>query len=273
MESIYFILFFAALIIGISSSLMGGLMVLQKKTLLGDVVSHAILPGILVAFIISTSRNQVYVFLGALIAGWLAIAQMDFILKKTKLKSDAALAIVLSSYFSLGLVIYSWMQHNQSLNSSGLSNFIYGQLVGVSFTDLLVFTGLLIVTLIFIVSRFKYIVAQAFQEQFLQIKGFNIRLNQFVFNSILVLIIAMGVQAVGVILMSALLILPYVSASQLTTTIKKSLILAVVFSVSATILGCFISFNLDQMPTGPWIIVFLSCFFFFSITLKYFRKR
>lgn len=273
MESIYFILFFAALIIGISSSLMGGVMVLQKKTLLGDVVSHAILPGILIAFVISSSRSQIYVLLGALAAGWLAIAQLDFILKKTKLKSDAALAIVLSSYFSLGLVIYSWMQHNQSINSSGLSNFIYGQLVGVSITDLFIFLSLLVLTLFFLISRFNFIVAQAFQEQFLEIKGFNIRLNQFIFNSLLVLIVAIGVQAVGVILMSALLILPYVSASQITSTIKKSLILAVVFSVSATILGCFVSFNLDQMPTGPWIIIFLSSFFFLSIAVKYLKIK
>lgn len=273
MESIYYILFFAALIIGISSSLMGGVMVLQKKTLLGDVVSHAILPGILLAFVLSSSRGQIYVLIGALIAGWLAIAQLDFILKKTKLKSDAALAIVLSSYFSLGLVIYSWMQHNQSINSSGLSNFIYGQLVGVSITDLYVFLGLLVLTLFFLISRFNFMVAQAFQEQFLEIKGFNIRLNQFIFNSLLVLIVAIGVQAVGVILMSALLILPYVSASQISSTIKKSLFLAVVFSVSATILGCFVSFNLDQMPTGPWIIIFLSCFFFLSITVKYLKTK
>lgn len=273
MESIYLLLIIASLVIGISSSLIGSFVVLQKKSLLGDVVSHAILPGILLAFLLSSSRHQWSVFTGALIAGWLAIAHFETILKQTKLKSDAALAIVLSTYFSLGLVIYSIMQSSNSINSAGLSTFIYGQLIGVNSTDLITFSILLILLFVFFFFRYRFVVANAFQEEYMKVKGFKTNRHQLIFDSLLVLIIAMGVQAVGVILMSALLIVPFVSARFFGFNIKKTLLIAVSISVISTTFGCLISFNLDQMPTGPWIIIFLSLSFFVSFLLKSVLKK
>ena len=252
-------------LIAICSSIVGTYTYLRKRSLVGDVVAHAIFPGICLGFVLSGSKNPVFLLLGAVFSGWLALLIMDAIVAKTKLKTDTALAFVLTFFFGLGTVFLAYIQKSGSAAQTGLHDFLLGKAANITQFDLNVFaviSVLLIVTVILFYKVFKLI---SFNEEYAASLGYKVRRYRFLLTTMTVIAVAVGIQAVGVVLMSALLITPAATARLWTHNLLKLMIIAGVFGACSGIFGAYISFTAVNMPTGPWFVVFLTFFAILSI--------
>src|SRR5690606_33596687 len=127
-------------LIGAGAALVGCFTFLKKKSLVGDAVAHAVLPGICLSFILSGTKNPIYLLIGAGITGLISILLMDFISNRSKLKPDSAIAIVLSVFFAVGMMLLSYIQGGTSGNQSGLNHFLFGKAASMVRFDVLVFS-------------------------------------------------------------------------------------------------------------------------------------
>lgn len=258
MDLSIWIVFIGTALIGISAALVGTFTFLQKKSLIGDAISHSILPGIVLAYMISGQRNTLILMLGAFFSGWLATQQISWLQRKTKLKSDTIVAATLSIFFALGLAMLSYIQGRPDDGQAGLSDFLFGKIAALNMEDLYLFA--IVSALIIAVTFFRYRVmfSFAFNKEFMISKGFSLRWNDFILNSMTILVVAMGVQAVGVVLMSALLIIPVLTARMLTYQLRSLITLSLIFGTGSSLAGSYISILGKNIPTGPCIIMVLS---------------
>ena len=258
MDLSIWIVFIGTALIGISAALVGTFTFLQKKSLIGDAISHSILPGIVLAYMLSGQRNTLILMLGAFAAGWLATQQISWLQRRTKLKSDAVVAVTLSIFFAAGLALLSYIQGRPDDGQAGLSDFLFGKIAALNLEDLYLFTiiSVLITTVTFF--RYRVMFSFAFNKEFMISKGFSLRWNDFILNSMTILVVAMGVQAVGVVLMSALLIIPVLTARMLTYKLRFLITLSLIFGTASSLIGSYISVLGKNIPTGPCIILVLS---------------
>ena len=259
------------LFISLSSSLVGSFAFLQKKSLVGDAVAHSLLPGIAIAFMISGSKSPWVLILGALISGWISILIMDFLTKRSKIKTDTAIALVLSVFFGLGILLLTHIQHSDFGNQSGLDKFLFGKAASLTLIDIQAFglVTLVIVALVGVFYReFKLL---SFNYEFAKAIGMPVKALSFLMNTLLVLAITTGIQAVGVVLMAALLIAPAAAAKIWTYSLSKMILIAMGFALFSSLVGSFISYTYINMPTGPWIVVILT--FFTVMSLLFAPKR
>ena len=259
------------LFISLSSSLVGSFAFLQKKSLVGDAVAHSLLPGIAIAFMISGSKSPWVLILGALISGWISILIMDLLTKRSKIKTDTAIALVLSVFFGLGILLLTHIQHSDFGNQSGLDKFLFGKAASLTLIDIQAFglVTLVIVALVGVFYReFKLL---SFNYEFAKAIGMPVKALSFLMNTLLVLAITTGIQAVGVVLMAALLIAPAAAAKIWTYSLSKMILIAMGFALFSSLVGSFISYTYINMPTGPWIVVILT--FFTVMSLLFAPKR
>jgi len=253
------------LLLAFSSGLVGTFTFLRKRALVGDAVAHSILPGVCLAFMIGDSRNMLYLMLGALIAGWLSLFSMDVILRKSKIKSDTATALVLSVFFAAGIFLLTIIQQSGKGAQSGLDQFLFGKAAAMLPQDVLVFaiSSISIVLLIFIFYKpFKIV---SFNADYGRSIGMKVGAYEFLLSTLTVLAVASGIQAVGVVLMAALLITPAAAARFWTDRLSYMLIISAVMAMISAFLGTWISYTSSGMPTGPWIIMVLSVIAVLSI--------
>jgi manganese/zinc/iron transport system permease protein len=245
-------------LLGIGSAYVGTFSFLDKKALLGDAISHAVLPGICLGFALAGEKDPRYIVTGAFLSGALATFLSSWLKKNTKLSEDSIIASILSIFFGIGIVFLTVLQKSGNPEIAGLNSFIFGNAIGIAEADLLVYGGLSL-TIILVLSLFlKEFRLMVFDPNFGQAIGFPIQGIRFVFNVLMILAVVIGIQAIGVVLMAALLITPAAAARFWTNRLSTLLILAGLFSVISGIMGTYISFVLPKMPTGPWVVVFLS---------------
>ncbi|MFT3985976.1 MAG: iron chelate uptake ABC transporter family permease subunit, partial [Lachnospiraceae bacterium] len=201
-------------LLGLISGVLGSFAVLRKQSLLGDGISHSALPGVVMAFVLLGSKNTEILLLGALISGLLATLFIVSIVRYTRVKFDSALALVMSVFFGLGLVMLTYVQKIPNSNQAGLKRFIFGQASTLLQRDiiLMVICGLILLALVLLFwKEFKLF---TFDADFAQSLGFSPKRLNLLLSFMIVLAIIIGLQAVGVILMSAMLITPAVAARQ-----------------------------------------------------------
>ncbi len=252
------------ILLSVSSSIIGTFTLLQKRALSGDVIAHAILPGICIAFMIQGEKNLPVLLFGAFIAGWLALISVDSITKWTKLKEDSALAITLSIYYGFGITLLKIIEQSPNYpDKAGLNNYLFGNATQLIESDIKTFgiAGVLMITVILILyKQFKVLI---FDKLYAQTIGLNTRLLQLVLTSLTVLAVVIGIQTVGIVLMAAMLITPASIAVFWTKSLKKTLFIAVFIASLSSWLGCFLSYTFEidgvgNLPTGPSIVMFLS---------------
>lgn len=251
--------------IGMSAAMVGSFAFLRKRSLIGDAIAHAILPGIAIAFMVTQSKNPYVLMTGALISGWLAMLLIEGISKKSKLKPDTSIGLVLSVFFGIGILLLTHIQHSGAGNQAGLDQFLFGKAASMTKADLqayIVVAALLLVVLVIFYKEFKLL---AFNPEFAQISGLPVKTLRFVLSSITVLAIATGIQAVGVVLMAALLITPAAAARSWTESLVVMLLLAGLAGAASGLVGSYISYTAPNMPTGPWIVMSLSFIALLSI--------
>jgi len=261
------VVFLGSLILCSVSGLVGTFTLLRKRSLIGDVISHSVLPGIALAFIIGQQKNIAYLLIGATITGWISTFLVDYITKHSKIKSDTAIALILSVFFGVGVLLLTHIQHSGNASQSGLDQFIFGRASAMNMSDVYLFTIVGIIIAAIIVIFFRGFTLLSFDESYAQSIGFPIESLKLMLSITTVATVAMGVQAVGVVLMSALLITPAASAKFWTHKIHVLAILAVLISGASGVLGSAISYSSKGMPTGPWIVVVVSLVAIFSAFL------
>ena len=253
------------MLLGSVSGMLGCFAVLRKQSLLGDAVSHASLPGVCLAFLIIRLKNTEILLLGALAIGIICIGLIQTIQNYTKIKFDSALAFILSVFFGLGLVLLSYLNKLPGANKSGLNKFIFGQASTFVERDvrLMLYTG--IILLIIIILFWKEFKIVTFDSEFAKTLGFPSRKIEILISVLIVITVIIGIQAAGVILISAMIISPAVAARQWTNRLSVMVILSGIFGGIAGLTGTLISITESNLPTGPVIVLVISLIVVFSI--------
>ncbi|NNC95742.1 MAG: iron chelate uptake ABC transporter family permease subunit [Chitinophagales bacterium] len=252
------------ILLTINASLVGSFAFLRKKSLIGDAVAHSVLPGICLAFLLFQTKNLFILLGGAAITGWLSILSIDLITAHSRIKADAAIGIALSVFFALGIVLLTIIQNSAIASQSGLDHFLFGKAASITRDDVRYFAIVTLIITAVIIIFYKPFKLISFNQDFAVSIGLPVRFYEFILSIITVMSIAVGIQAVGVVLMAALLITPAAAARYWTNDLRIMLILAVVVSAIGGVGGAYISYSATNMPTGPWIIVIISCIAFLS---------
>lgn len=249
---------FGTILLSISSAVVGCFTFIKKKSLVGDVISHAVLPGICISFLASGSKDPFLLIIGAFISGWIAILVMDAIIQNTKIKEDAATGLSLSVFFGIGILLMTYIQHSGNAAQSGLDTFLFGKAAALIGKDLLAFSIIAIIVLLTVLLFYKEFKLISFDPQFAKVTGLPIKRLEMILTSITVLAVVTGIQAVGVVLMAAMLITPAAAARFWTNRLSRMVLLASIFGAFSGISGAFISYSAPSMPTGPWMVMILS---------------
>lgn len=252
------------MVLGASSGMLGSFAVLRKQSLLGDAISHAALPGIVLAFMITKSKESHVLLLGALIVGLIGAYWIRNITHKTKLKTDTALGLVLSLFFGFGMLLLTHVQKIPDANQAGLDKYLFGQAATLVSSDVYIMIGVTIVALLVLFIFWKEFKLLLFDSDYAQTLGFNIKFIDLLFSFFIVLIIVLGLQTVGVVLMSSLLLAPGAAARQWTNSLGKMIFLAAIFGAISGVLGTAISATEDNLATGPLIVIVASSIVFIS---------
>ncbi len=253
------------ILLGIGTATIGTFAFLRKRALTGDAIAHSVLPGVCLAFILFDTRNLWVLLGGAFVTGWISIIFVDLITKKTKLKPDTAIGLTLSVFFGIGILLLTFIQQNGDASQSGLNNFLFGKAAAMSTDDIKTMAVVSLFIIIVVIIFYKEFKLLSFDFDFAKSTGLPVNFLQLVLTTLTVLAIAVGIQAVGVVLMAALLITPPAAAKYWTDNLKKMILLSILFAVLGSITGAYVSYANNKMPTGPWIVTMTSIIAVLSI--------
>ncbi|MDN5204638.1 iron chelate uptake ABC transporter family permease subunit [Fulvivirgaceae bacterium BMA10] len=241
-----------------SAAIVGCFIFLKKKALVGDAVAHSVLPGVCLAFIIAENKNPVLLVAGAFLTGWISLVAIDYITAKSKIKEDTAIGLILSVFFGIGILMLTWIQGSGIAAQSGLDHFLFGKAASLIGQDLIVFGTVSIILLAVVFLLFKELTLISFDGAFAQSIGFPVRGLELILTTLTVLAVVTGIQAIGVVLMAAILVTPAAAAKFWTDKLKVMIILAACFGAVSGVTGAYISYIAPSMPTGPWIVMIIS---------------
>lgn len=254
-------------LLGLCSGALGSFAVLRKQSLLGDAIAHAALPGVALAFLFTLSKEPIVLLLGALATGILGTLAVMAITRNTMIKEDAALGIILSVFFGLGIVLLTAIAKLPTAQQAGLSKFLFGSASTLLTDDIIVMSVLGIVCIIGLILFWKEFKLLAFDREFGESLGFSMKTADILLTMLIVVAIVIGLQTVGVVLMSAIIIAPGVAARQWTNKLGLLVLLASLFGAIAGVSGAVISSLVPKLPTGPTIVVIMSSIVVVSLFL------
>lgn len=244
-----------SVLLGLLCGLMGSFLVVRRLALLGDALSHAVLPGVAIGFLWSMSRNPLAIFIGATIAGLLGALVVQIIISTTRQKEDAALGFVLAAFFAVGVCLLTRIQNLPGSNKSGLNSFLFGQAAAMGRGDILLLAGIATITLLLLFLFYKEFLAASFDAGFARASGLRVRFFQGLLMVLVAFAIVAALQAVGVVLVAAMLVIPASTALLLTGRFHKMLILSCALGVVSGALGAFFSYVGGGVPTGPVMVL------------------
>lgn len=254
-------------VLGIVGGALGAFAMLRRQSLLGDAMSHAALPGVVLAFMLTGSKAPVVLLLGAAIAGLISTLVMIGINRYTRIKEDSALGIILSVFFGFGLLLLTFLQRHPDARQAGLNKFLFGQAATLLAQDVVVmslFGGLALLLMVLFWKEFKLL---SFDRDFGASLGYPMTLLEVLITVLLVIAIVIGLQAVGVVLMSAMVVAPAAAARQWTNQLGLVVTLAALFGALAGVSGALISSTGAGLSTGPVIVLCISLIVVVSLLL------
>ncbi|MBN2866938.1 MAG: metal ABC transporter permease [Thiotrichales bacterium] len=254
-----------SILLGISASVIGSFAFLRRRSLIGDALAHAALPGVMVAFLLFQTRDPMVMFLGAVASSFIGFFIIDWLPKNTKIKPDAALAITLSFFFALGLMLLSFIQGMEVENKSGLDKILFGQAAAMTHEDITLLMYVTIFILINVVLFFQKFRLIAFNSSYARSLGIAVNRYELLLALLIVMSVVVGLQLVGVVLMAAVLLTPVATARLWSNQLRNILLLAGTVGAMSAIISTQISYLAPAMPTGPWMVVSLSTLFFLSL--------
>lgn len=254
-----------AALLGIVSGVLGCFAVLRRQALLGDAMSHAALPGIALAVMLTGQRDPLILLLGAAVAAWLAALLLSAVTSTTRIKEDSGLAMILAVFFGLGLVLLSLLQQRPDAAQAGLKSFLFGQAAALVERDLWVMLTLGLPALAVVALLWKQLKLLSFDPEYAASIGMPVGALGVLLTSLIVVAIVIGLQTVGVILMSAMLVAPAAAARQWTDRLGVMVLLAGCFGALSGVAGAIISATARGLSTGPTIVLCMSAITLVSI--------
>lgn len=254
-------------ILGIVGGVLGSFAVLRRQSLLGDVLAHAALPGICLAFMLTTTRTPLVLMLGAAFTGWIGTLIILKLIRDTRISEDTALGVVLSVFFGLGVVLLTRIQHTYGAGQAGLDRYLFGQaatLMQENVVTMAVLGGIALAIVALFYKEFKLL---SFDPEFAASIGFPVGRLNVLLTSLVVVAVVIGLQTVGVVLMAAMLIGPAAAARQWTNRLSVMLVLSALFGATAGMAGAMISVTASRIPTGPMVILCMTAIVIVSLLL------
>jgi manganese/zinc/iron transport system permease protein len=256
-----------AALLGIISGVLGCFAVLRRQALLGDAMSHAALPGIAIAFMITGQRETVTLLLGAAATAWLAAMLLHAVTRTTRVKEDAGLAMILAVFFGLGLVLLSVLQRRPEAAQAGLRSFLFGQAAALVARDIWVMLALGLPALLIVALLWKQLKLISFDPEYAASVGLPVGALGVLLTSLVVVAIVIGLQTVGVVLMSAMLVAPAAAARQWTDRLSRMVLLAGLFGAVSGVAGAVISSTARGLSTCPTVVLCMSAITLVSLLL------
>lgn len=252
-------------LLGICSGILSSFAMLRKRSLLGDALAHSALPGVCIAYLIVGERSIPAFMLGALAAGMLGAFCIQFITRNSRIKEDAALGLVLSVFFAVGIVLLTYILNSSGGNKAGLKTFIFGQAASMVGRDVYIMASCAIIVIVFSLLLYKEMKLLCFDVGFADSLGYSSTWLDAMLNILIVLIVVIGLQAVGVVLMVAMLITPAAAARYWTNRLNRMTLISALFGGLSGALGVYLSALAPRMPTGPWIVLSATLMFILSL--------
>jgi manganese/zinc/iron transport system permease protein len=225
------------------------------------------LPGVALAFLLTQSKAPLVLVIGAAIAGWVGTLLVMSIVNNTRIKEDTALGLVLSVFFGAGLVLLTFIQKMPTAKQSGLDTFLFGQAAALMERDVITMVSLGGIILIVMQLFWKEFKLLCFDSSFGASLGFPMRILDVLLITLLVVAIVLGLQTVGVVLMSAMIVAPAAAARQWTDRLGAMVAFSALFGAIAGVSGAAISSSMVHMPTGPAIVLCISAIVVVSIAI------
>lgn len=253
----------AAILLGVTCGLLGCFIVLRRQSLLGDAIGHAVLPGVCAGFMLAQSRDMTSLMLGALVAGLLASALIALLQNTTVLKAGECMGVVFTGLYGLGIVLLVHIQRSTSYGSqkAGLDKFLFGQIVGTSLTDVIFMAAVALVTIALVIIFWRKLAVSSFDPGFAFSVGMPVQAIHYLLAALLTVAIVISIQAVGVVLVAAMLVTPAATAYLLTDRLHRMAILSALFGAIAGVLGAFLSLLGENLPTGAFMVLSASTLF------------
>lgn len=254
--------FLVTLMIALPMAILSCFLVLKGWSLMGDAVSHAVLPGVVIAYILSIPLS-----VGAFVAGMVCALATGFLKENSRIKEDTVLGIVFSGMFGLGLVLYVKVQSDVHLD-----HILFGDMLGILPSDLIE-TGLIaLAAMLFLVVLRKDLLVHSFDEQHAKAIGLPTRLLHYGLLAVLSLTVVGALKAIGIILSVALLVAPGAIAFLVTRRFTPMLLTAVAIATGCSLAGIYVSFFLDSAP-APTIVLLMTALFLAAFVRTTIRTR
>ena len=256
-----------AVFLGIVSGLLGSFAVLRQQSLMGDTLAHAALPGVCIGFLIAGSRHLGWIMAGALGTAVVAALFVQMVTRQSRIKTDAGLGIALSVSFALGVVLLTHIQGQSNASQGGLDSFLFGQAAATRTEDLWFMGGVTVAALMLVMLLWKQFKLVTFDPLFAGSIGLPVVALESVLTSMIALAVVVGLQMVGVVLMTAMVIAPAVAARQWVKQLHHMVLLAVVFGIISGVIGVLISASIRHLATGPVVVLAVSSIVALSLLL------
>lgn len=245
-----------AILVGLICAIVGSYLMVQRLALLGDAISHSVLPGLAIAFMLGFN-----IFVGAFIAGVISTVAIAWIRARSPIKEDAAMGIVFSAFFALGITLITVIQKDNKID---LNHFLFGNILGVTFTDVRDTAIIAVIVLTVVILFYKELLFYTFDALGAQAVGLPVNLLNFGLMVLIALTIVASMKAVGVILVLSLLITPGATAYLLVKRLHEVMILGAAIGVFSSISGMYLSYFYN-LPSGPAIVLVVSGLFLLAL--------
>jgi manganese/zinc/iron transport system permease protein len=243
-----------AALLGVTAGALGVFAVLRERSLVGDALAHSALPGVCIAFIVTGAKDGATLLVGAGCAGIVGALLMVGIERTSRIRPDAAIGVVLSSFFSLGIVLLTYIANTNDSNQAGLEKYLFGQAAGLLERDLTLMAALSLGSLSLVALGFRALKTTLFDPSFAGSLGLPVRVLEVAMTGLLVVAVIVGLRTVGAILMVAMIVVPSVAARQLAGRLVTVLPLAAGTGAAVGVTGALISAR-AEVPTGPVIVL------------------
>lgn len=258
------------MLLGLAAGLVGSFMLLHKQSLLGDALSHATLPGIGLAFIFGamaggSGKSLAWMLIGAVVTGTLGIGFILLVMHYSRLKQDTALGIVLSVFFGAGVAILGIIQKMQTGHAAGLESFIYGKTASMRSQDAWLIAITAAIVAVGCVALLKEFLLICFDQGFARAQGWPVVWMEIVLMTMVTAVTVVGLQAVGLILIVALLIIPPAAARFWTNRLVPMLLISAGIGACSSAVGAGISAVVPNLPSGAMIVIVAAVLFLVSM--------
>jgi len=269
--------FFGTTAIGLVAGALGSFAYLRKQSLISDVVSHAALPGTLLAFLVAVivlgtdGRAMLGLIVGAVVVGTLAVLFANGVARTTKIRIDTAMAVTLAIFFGAGMLLLRIITNGAYPGKGGIQDYLFGNASVITIADLRTSIAVGGLALVLMVVFWKEFAVRTFDPEHASVLGFGARTVDTLMFTTIVIATVIGVKAVGLVLMVAFVVTPPAAARQWTRRLSSMVVLSGVFGAAGSGVGAYLSITWGPVPTGPLIV--LTLFAVFVVSLVFSPRR